>query len=70
MDVGLLLVYLEGEKESNSQAKWDTENNQVSSLLNERANDKFLLYLGLIKPFSQMPAINKKLFLIQFGLQF
>lgn len=31
---------------------------------------KFLLPLGLIKPVSQMPAINKKLFLIQFGLQF
>lgn len=29
-------------------------------LSNERAN-KSLLYLGLIKPFSQMPAINKKI---------
>lgn len=33
MDVGLLLAYLEeGEKESNSPAKRDPENNQVSSV--------------------------------------
>lgn len=33
MDVGLLLAYLEeGGKESNSPAKRDTENNQVSSV--------------------------------------
>lgn len=33
MDVDLLLAYLEkGEKESDSQAKRDTENNQVNSV--------------------------------------
>lgn len=63
-------MYLEeGEKESNSQAKPDRKQPSQHCLLNERAG-KFLLHLGLTKLFSQMPGINKKLFLIQFGLQF
>lgn len=41
----------------------------MSEMAKERAN-KPPTYTGLIKPLSQMPAINKKLFLIQFGLQF
>lgn len=41
----------------------------MSALSNESAN-KPPSDPGLIKPFPQTPAINKKLFLIQFGLQF